>query len=89
MIPSTSKTALVTGATGTTGSALLRLLEAKGVAVRAMLRRQGNVSRLGSATAAPVDGVSGRGLIDRRWVGAASFGVVGPTRARRYCAKRV
>jgi hypothetical protein len=29
------------------------------------------------------------GVIDRRWVGAASFGVVGPTRARRYCAKRV
>jgi uncharacterized protein YbjT (DUF2867 family) len=62
MIPSTSKIALFTGATGTTGSALLRLLEAKGVAVRAMLRRQGNVSRLGSATAAPVDGVSGRDL---------------------------
>jgi hypothetical protein len=29
------------------------------------------------------------GVIDRSWVGAASFGVVGPTRARRYCAKRV
>ena len=54
MIPSTPKIVLVTGATGTTGSALLRLLQAKGVAVRAMLRRQGNVSRLGSATVTPV-----------------------------------
>ena len=54
MTPSTSNIVLVTGATGTTGSALLRLLEAKGVAVRAMLRREGDASRLGPTTAAPV-----------------------------------
>ena len=47
MLPSESNIVLVTGATGTTGSALLRLLEAKGMAVRAMLRRDGDVSRLG------------------------------------------
>ena len=54
MTPSTPKVVLVTGATGTTGSALLRLLEAKGVAVRAMLRREGDFSRLGLTTAPPV-----------------------------------
>src|SRR5260370_732640 len=54
MLPSTSNIVLVTGAAGTTGSALLRLLEAKGVAVRAMLRREGDVSRLGPTTATPV-----------------------------------
>src|SRR5262249_42486730 len=54
MTPSTPKVVLVTGATGTTGSALLRLLEAKGVAVRARLRRGGAVSRPGPTTATPV-----------------------------------
>jgi uncharacterized protein YbjT (DUF2867 family) len=54
MTPSTPKIVLVTGATGTTGSVLLRLLEAKGVAVRAMLRREGDVSRLGPTTATPL-----------------------------------
>jgi uncharacterized protein YbjT (DUF2867 family) len=54
MTPSTSDIILVTGATGTTGSALLRLLEAKGVAVRAMLRRPGDGHRLGPTTAVPV-----------------------------------
>jgi uncharacterized protein YbjT (DUF2867 family) len=42
---------LVTGATGTTGSALLRLLEGRGAAVRAMARRGGDPSRLGPTSA--------------------------------------
>jgi uncharacterized protein YbjT (DUF2867 family) len=48
---------LVTGATGTTGSALLRLLEAKDVAVRAIVRRESDAARLAptSATAVAAD----------------------------------
>src|SRR3954464_7365985 len=48
------RTILVTGATGTTGSALLRLLEQRGVAVRAMIRRDRDAARLGLTPAAVV-----------------------------------
>ncbi len=47
----TTRTILVTGATGTTGSALLRLLEGRGAAVRAMVRREGDAGRLGPTSA--------------------------------------
>lgn len=54
MPTSSPRTVLVTGANGTTGSALLRLLEGRGVAVRAMVRREGDVARLGPTSAAVV-----------------------------------
>jgi uncharacterized protein YbjT (DUF2867 family) len=47
---------LVTGATGNTGSAVLRLLEEKGVPVRAMVRHERDVARLGSTSASIVVG---------------------------------
>ena len=42
---------LVTGATGNTGAALLQLLEGRGVSLRAMVRRNADVARLGSTSA--------------------------------------
>jgi uncharacterized protein YbjT (DUF2867 family) len=54
MVSSTRNTVLVTGATGTTGSALLRVLESRGVPVRAMIRREGDAERLGPTTATAV-----------------------------------
>lgn len=51
MSTSIPRTVLVTGATGTTGSALLRLLEGRGVAVRAMVRRDGDAARIGRTSA--------------------------------------
>lgn len=51
MTTATPQTVLVTGATGATGSAVLRALEAKGVAVRAMVRRGGNAGRLAGSSA--------------------------------------
>jgi uncharacterized protein YbjT (DUF2867 family) len=47
-----TNTVLITGATGNTGSVLLRLLEERGVAVRAMVRNERDSARLGSTTAA-------------------------------------
>jgi uncharacterized protein YbjT (DUF2867 family) len=44
------ETLLVTGATGNTGSALLQLLEQRGAAVRAMVRRETDAARLGSTS---------------------------------------
>jgi uncharacterized protein YbjT (DUF2867 family) len=43
---SSPRTLLVTGATGTTGSALLRHIDGRGFAVRAMVRRDGDATRL-------------------------------------------
>src|ERR687891_1715858 len=40
---------LVTGATGSTGSALLELLVSRGVGVRAMVRREGDATRIAAA----------------------------------------
>jgi uncharacterized protein YbjT (DUF2867 family) len=54
MLPSTSNIVLLTGATGTSGWALLRLLEAKGVAVQAMRRGERDVSRLVLTAATPM-----------------------------------
>ena len=45
------ETVLVTGATGNTGSALLGLLAERGVATRAMVRREGDADRLHSTPA--------------------------------------
>jgi uncharacterized protein YbjT (DUF2867 family) len=42
------KPVLVTGATGTTGSALVKLLSERGVPVRAMVRRELDVTRVGA-----------------------------------------
>ncbi len=42
------KPVLVTGATGTTGSALVKLLSRRGVPVRAMVRRELDVTRVGA-----------------------------------------
>jgi uncharacterized protein YbjT (DUF2867 family) len=50
------KTVLVTGATGNTGAALLRLLEQKDVSVRAMVRHPRDAARLGGAAASMVIG---------------------------------
>lgn len=47
------ETILVTGATGTTGSALLPLLEARGVGIRAMVRNAAH-ARLAARSATPV-----------------------------------
>jgi len=53
--PSTN-TVLVTGATGNTGSVLLRLLEERGVKARAMIRHERDIDRLGSASTSAVIG---------------------------------
>jgi uncharacterized protein YbjT (DUF2867 family) len=53
--PSTN-TVLVTGATGNTGSVLLRLLEERGVRARAMIRHARDIDRLGSASTSAVIG---------------------------------
>jgi uncharacterized protein YbjT (DUF2867 family) len=45
---------LVTGATGNTGSPLVSMLEARGVSVRAMIRRPGDDARLDVKSAVPV-----------------------------------
>jgi uncharacterized protein YbjT (DUF2867 family) len=49
-----AKTILITGATGNTGSAVLDLLESKGVPVRAMVRKEADIERLGPTSAAVV-----------------------------------
>jgi nucleoside-diphosphate-sugar epimerase len=54
-MPSTN-TVLITGATGNTGAVLLRLLEERGVAVRAMIRREHDIARLGRTSASIVIG---------------------------------
>ena len=54
-LPSAS-TVLVTGATGNTGSALLQLLEERGVPVRVMVRHESDVARLGNPSALIVIG---------------------------------
>jgi uncharacterized protein YbjT (DUF2867 family) len=54
-MPSTSRV-LVTGATGNTGAVLLRLLEDRGVAVRAMIRHERDIARLGRTSASIVIG---------------------------------
>jgi NADP-dependent 3-hydroxy acid dehydrogenase YdfG len=51
MSKSSSQTVLVTGATGTTGSALLRLLEERGCALRAMIRHKQDIAKLGDTSA--------------------------------------
>jgi uncharacterized protein YbjT (DUF2867 family) len=53
--PST-KTVLVTGATGNTGAVLLRLLEERGVKARAMIRHERDIARLGNTSASIVIG---------------------------------
>src|SRR5262245_42589082 len=53
---SATKTVLMTGATGNTGAVLLRLLEERGVAVRAMIRHERDVARLGTTSASIVIG---------------------------------
>jgi uncharacterized protein YbjT (DUF2867 family) len=53
--PSTNAV-LVTGATGNTGSVLLRLLEERGVKARAMIRHERDIARLGSASTSAVIG---------------------------------
>ena len=68
----TPKAVLVTGATGNTGSSVLGLLESRGVPLRAMVRREADIERVGptsasvavadfndpTAIAAALDGVS-------------------------------
>src|SRR5262245_64545869 len=54
-MPSTN-TVLITGATGNTGAVLLRLLEERGVAVRAMIRREHDLAKLGRTSASIVVG---------------------------------
>lgn len=49
-----AETFLVTGATGNTGSTLLRLLEQRDVPLRAMVRREVDAARLGSTSASIV-----------------------------------
>ena len=56
MSKSSRQTVLVTGATGTTGSALLRLLEERGFALRAMIRHKQDVAKLGDTSASIVIG---------------------------------
>lgn len=56
MSKSSRQTVLVTGATGTTGSALLRLLEESGFALRAMIRHKQDVAKLGDTSASIVIG---------------------------------
>lgn len=51
MSASPLRTVLITGATGTTGSTLVRLLEGQNFAVRAMVRRDGDSARLGPTSA--------------------------------------
>ena len=53
--PSTN-TVLVTGATGSTGSFLIRLLEEQGVAARAMVRHERDKARMGDTSASIVIG---------------------------------
>jgi uncharacterized protein YbjT (DUF2867 family) len=56
MSKSSRQTVLVTGATGTTGSALLRLLEERAFALRAMIRHKQDVAKLGDTSASIVIG---------------------------------
>jgi uncharacterized protein YbjT (DUF2867 family) len=51
-----SHTILVTGATGNTGSMLLRLLAGQGAAVRALVRHKRDIARLGNTSASVVIG---------------------------------
>jgi uncharacterized protein YbjT (DUF2867 family) len=51
-----TKRVLVTGATGNTGAVLLRLLEERGVSVRAMIRHERDAARLGRTSASIVLG---------------------------------
>lgn len=48
------QTILVTGATGTTGSMVLRLLEERGARVRAMARREADAARIAQGPASAV-----------------------------------
>ncbi|WP_406699409.1 NAD(P)H-binding protein [Singulisphaera sp. Ch08] len=54
MSDSSDQVVLVTGATGNTGLALLRRLEDREVAVRAMVRRESDLARLGPTSASVV-----------------------------------
>lgn len=56
MSRSATTSILVTGATGNTGLALLRLLEGRGVAVRAMVRHEGDVAKVANTAASVVIG---------------------------------
>lgn len=47
-MPTSSRTVLVTGATGNTGGALLQHLKERGAEVRAMVRNERDIARLGS-----------------------------------------
>jgi uncharacterized protein YbjT (DUF2867 family) len=53
---SSTNTFLATGATGNTGAVLLRLLQQRGVAVRAMVRHERDLARLGNSPASIVVG---------------------------------
>ena len=46
-MPKSPETVLLTGATGNTGAVLLQLLKERGVAVRALVRNERHVDRLG------------------------------------------
>jgi uncharacterized protein YbjT (DUF2867 family) len=54
MTITSTNTVLITGATGNTGSVLLRLLEQRGVTVRATVRHRRDVVRLGNTSASLV-----------------------------------
>jgi uncharacterized protein YbjT (DUF2867 family) len=68
---SSTNIVLVTGATGNTGSALLRLPEERGVPVRAMVRQEHDVVNLGGSSASIVMG----DFDDARAIAAALDGV--------------
>jgi uncharacterized protein YbjT (DUF2867 family) len=71
MVNSSTRTVLVTGATANTGSALLRLLEERGVTVRAMVRDDRAAAKLGKTSASIVFG----NFDDASSVAAALVGV--------------
>jgi uncharacterized protein YbjT (DUF2867 family) len=56
MLKSSTRTILITGVTGNTGSALLRQLEERGVALRAMVRHEGDLDKLGNTSASIIIG---------------------------------
>lgn len=82
MSKTSTETAVVTGATGNTGSALLRLLEERGAAVRAMVRDDRAAAKLAKTSTSIVFGsVDDPGSLTAALAGIDSAYLVTPSSA--------